>query len=84
MVKGLSQIFAAGPAVVDGLGEAYKGGRGQSRGSEGGARRQRDPHPQRGWSMTKVASEGRSPSPARGISSAFMPEYVGQPARRSA
>ncbi|MFN4021107.1 MAG: carboxyl transferase domain-containing protein, partial [Erythrobacter sp.] len=26
MVKGLSQIFAAGPAVVDGLGEAYKGG----------------------------------------------------------
>ena len=25
MVKGLSQIFAAGPAVVDGLGESYKG-----------------------------------------------------------
>ena len=25
MVKGLSQLFAAGPAVVDGLGESYKG-----------------------------------------------------------
>ena len=25
MVRGLSQIFAAGPAVVDGLGEHYKG-----------------------------------------------------------
>jgi acetyl-CoA carboxylase carboxyltransferase component len=51
MVRGLSQIFAAGPAVVDGLGESYKGS------DEAFAR-------------------------ARHFL-AFMPEHVGQLARRS-
>ncbi len=32
----------------------------------------------------EVASEAVRPSPARGMFLSFMPEYVGQPARRSA
>ncbi|TAD80473.1 MAG: methylmalonyl-CoA carboxyltransferase, partial [Sphingomonadales bacterium] len=82
MVKGLSQIFAAGPAVVDGLGDAYKGGAAnheEAKEALGGSAI----HTRNGVVDDEVASEAEAFARARHFLS-FMPEYVGQPARRSA
>lgn len=80
MVRGLSQIFAAGPAVVDGLGESYKGAADHQQAKEelGGS----DIHTRNGVVDDEVASEAEAFARARHFLS-FMPEYVGQPARRS-
>ncbi len=81
MVRGLSQLFAAGPAVVDGLGESYKGAADQQQAKEelGGV----DIHTRNGVVDDEVASEAEAFARARHFLS-FMPEYVGQSARRSA
>lgn len=81
MVKGLSQIFAAGPAVVDGLGEAWKGdavNHEEAKEALGGS----TIHTRNGVVDDEVASEAEAFARARHFLS-FMPEYVGQPARRS-
>ena len=80
MVKGLSQIFAAGPAVVDGLGEAYKGPEDHSQAKEdlGGS----GIHTRNGVIDDEVSSEAEAFARARHFLS-FMPEHVGQLARRS-
>ncbi len=80
MVRGLSQLFAAGPAVVDGLGEGYKGSQdpGEAKEALGGV----DIHTRNGVVDDEVASEAEAFARARHFLS-FMPEYVGQSARRS-
>ncbi len=80
MVKGLSQIFAAGPAVVDGLGASYKGPDDHQRAKEelGGS----DIHTRNGVVDDEVGSETEAFARARHFLS-FMPEYVGQHARRT-
>jgi propionyl-CoA carboxylase beta chain len=81
MVRGLSQIFAAGPAVVDALGEAWKdedaANHEQAKENLGGS----DIHTRNGVVDDEVASEAEAFARARHFLS-FMPEYVGQPARR--
>jgi len=81
MVRGLSQLFAAGPAVVDGLGEGYKGASDHQQAKEelGGV----DIHTRNGVVDDEVGSEAEAFARARHFLS-FMPEYVGQPAHRSA
>ncbi|WP_341712867.1 carboxyl transferase domain-containing protein [Erythrobacter sp.] len=81
MVKGLSQIFAAGPAVVDGLGESYKGPEDHQRAKEelGGS----EIHTRNGVVDDEVASEAEAFARARHFLG-FMPEHVGQLARRAA
>ncbi len=81
MVRGLSQLFAAGPAVVDGLGDSYKGAADHQQAKEelGGV----DIHTRNGVVDDEVASEAEAFARARHFLG-FMPEYVGQPARRSA
>ncbi|MBX7513507.1 methylmalonyl-CoA carboxyltransferase [Qipengyuania sp. GH38] len=80
MVKGLSQIFAAGPAVVDGLGDSYKGSTDHNQAKEdlGGS----GIHTRNGVIDDEVASEAEAFARARHFLS-FMPEHVGQFARRS-
>ncbi|MBW3167406.1 acyl-CoA carboxylase subunit beta [Qipengyuania flava] len=80
MVKGLSQIFAAGPAVVDGLGESYKGSVDHQQAKEdlGGSAI----HTRNGVIDDEVASEAEAFARARHFLS-FMPEHVGQLARRA-
>lgn len=80
MVRGLSQIFAAGPAVVDGLGESYKGPEDHNAAKEnlGGS----DIHTRNGVVDDEVASEAEAFARARHFLT-FMPEHVGQLARRS-
>ncbi len=80
MVKGLSQIFAAGPAVVDGLGESYKGSTNHSQAKEdlGGS----GIHTRNGVVDDEAGSEAEAFARARHFLS-FMPEHVGQLARRS-
>ena len=82
MVRGLSQIFAAGPAVVDGLGAAYKGDAAsheQAKENLGGS----DIHTRNGVVDDEVGSEAEAFARARYFLS-FMPEHVGQLARRAA
>ena len=80
MVRGLSQIFAAGPAVVDGLGASYKSAADHQQAKEdlGGS----DIHTRNGVVDDEVASEAEAFARARHFLS-FMPEHVGQLARRS-
>ena len=81
MVRGLSQIFAAGPAVVDGLGESYRDGSStheEAKENLGGS----DIHTRNGVVDDEVASEDEAFARARHFLS-FMPEYVGQHARRA-
>ena len=80
MVRGLSQIFAAGPAVVDGLGESYRGSADHQQAKEdlGGS----GIHTRDGVVDDEVASEAEAFARARHFLS-FMPEHVGQLARRS-
>ena len=80
MVKGLSQIFAAGPAVVDGLGENYRGSDDHAQAKEdlGGS----GIHTRNGVIDDEVASEAEAFARARHFLS-FMPEHVGQHARRT-
>jgi hypothetical protein len=54
MVKGLSQLFAAGPAVVDGLGEGYKGSTDHQQAKESLSMRK--------WGARKKLSPGRGGS----------------------
>ena len=83
MVRGLSQIFAAGPAVVDALGDAWK--------DEGSANHEEAKealggsaiHTRNGVVDDEVASEAEAFARARRFLS-FMPEHVGQVPRRSA
>ncbi|MXO62558.1 acyl-CoA carboxylase subunit beta [Qipengyuania oceanensis] len=80
MVKGLSQIFAAGPAVVDGLGDAWKDGAAsheEAKENLGGS----GIHTRNGVVDDEVASEAEAFARARHFLS-FMPEHVGQLARR--
>ena len=81
MVRGLSQLFAAGPAVVDGLGAAYKSAEDHQQAKEelGGV----DIHTRNGVVDDEVASEEEAFARARYFLS-FMPEYAGQHARRVA
>jgi propionyl-CoA carboxylase beta chain len=81
MVRGLSQIFAAGPAVVDALGDAYKDGsvsHQEAKESLGGS----DIHTRNGVVDDEVASEEEAFARARHFLS-FMPEHVDQLARRA-
>ena len=81
MVRGLSQIFAAGPAVVEGLGEAYRDGatsHEQAKENLGGS----EIHTRNGVVDDEVSSEAEAFARARHFLS-FMPEHVGQLARRS-
>ena len=80
MVRGLSQIFAAGPAVVDGLGEKYRSAADHQQAKEelGGS----DIHTRNGVVDDEVASEAEAFARARHFL-AFMPEHVGQLARRA-
>jgi propionyl-CoA carboxylase beta chain len=83
MVRGLSQIFAAGPAVVDAMGTAWKdegsANHEQAKEALGGS----SIHTRNGVVDDEVASEAEAFARARHFLS-FMPEYVGQPARRLA
>ncbi|AOL22682.1 propionyl-CoA carboxylase beta chain [Erythrobacter litoralis] len=81
MVKGLSQIFAAGPAVVEAMGEAYRDGSGNREDAKealGGSAI----HTRNGVVDDEVASEAEAFARARHFLS-FMPEHVGQLARRA-
>jgi len=81
MVRGLSQIFAAGPAVVDAMGEAWKdeaASHEEAKESLGGSAI----HTRNGVVDDEVASEAEAFARARHFLG-FMPEYVGQLARRS-
>ncbi len=80
MVRGLSQIFAAGPAVVDAMGSQYEQPKDHNEAKEslGGA----DIHTRNGVVDDEVASEAEAIARARHFL-AFMPEHVGQLARRS-
>ena len=81
MVRGLSQIFAAGPAVVDGLGDGYRGPADHQQAKEdlGGSAI----HTRNGVVDDEVGSEAEAFARARHFLS-FMPEYAGQAARRTA
>jgi propionyl-CoA carboxylase beta chain len=81
MVKGLSQLFAAGPAVVDGLGEGYKGpaDHQQAKESLGGS----DIHTRNGVIDDEVASEAEAFARARRFLS-YLPSNVGKLAARAA
>ncbi|MCT2559860.1 methylmalonyl-CoA carboxyltransferase [Tsuneonella sp. YG55] len=81
MVRGLSQIFAAGPAVVDALGEAWKDDASQDHEAAKEALGGSAIHTRNGVVDDEVASEAEAFARARHFLS-FMPEYVGQPARR--
>ena len=80
MVRGLSQIFAAGPAVVDGLGESYRGSTDHNQAKEdlGGS----GIHTRNGVVDDEVASEAEAFARARHFLS-FMPEHVGALAART-
>ena len=80
MVRGLSQLFAAGPAVVDGLGEAYKSAEDHQQAKEelGGV----DIHTRNGVVDDEVVTEAEAFARARHFLS-FMPEHVGDHARRA-
>ncbi len=80
MVRGLSQIFAAGPAVVDGLGESYKGADDHNQAKEdlGGSAI----HTRNGVVDDEVGSEAEAFARARHFLS-FMPEHVGRLAARA-
>ncbi|MFL0355703.1 acyl-CoA carboxylase subunit beta [Erythrobacter sp. GH1-10] len=80
MVRGLSQIFAAGPAVVGAMGASYEQNADHARAKEelGGA----DIHTRNGVVDDEVGSEAEAFARARHFLS-FMPEHVGQLARRS-
>ena len=80
MVKGLSQLFAAGPAVVDAMGDAWKGDPTNAMDAKealGGS----GVHTRNGVVDDEVASEAEAFARARHFLS-FMPEHVGQLARR--
>lgn len=79
MVRDLSQLFAAGPAVVNAMGEGFEQPADHSEAKEslGGA----DIHTRNGVIDDEVASEEEAFARARHFLS-FMPEYVGQHARR--
>lgn len=80
MVRGLSQIFAAGPAVVDAMGDAWKDGAANHEDAKealGGSAI----HTRNGVVDDEVASEAEAFARARHFLS-FMPEYAGQAARR--
>ncbi|MEM6475644.1 MAG: carboxyl transferase domain-containing protein [Pseudomonadota bacterium] len=81
MVKGLSQIFAAGPAVVSAMGSDYEQPADHNEAKEmlGGS----DIHTRNGVVDDEVASEAEAFARARHFLS-FMPEHVGQLARRAA
>ncbi len=80
MVRGLSQIFAAGPAVVGAMGRGHEQSKDHEAAKEalGGA----EIHTRNGVVDDEVGSEAEAFARARHFLS-FMPEYVGQPARRS-
>jgi len=80
MVRGLSQLFAAGPAVVDAMGSDYEGPKDPAAAKEelGGV----DIHTRNGVVDDEVASEAEAFARARHFLS-FMPEHVGQHARRA-
>ncbi|MEE4205116.1 MAG: carboxyl transferase domain-containing protein [Erythrobacter sp.] len=81
MVKGLSQIFAAGPAVVEAMGEAYRDASGNHEDAKealGGSAI----HTRNGVVDDEVASEAEAFARARHFLS-FMPEHVGQLAARA-
>ncbi|MGX7953177.1 acyl-CoA carboxylase subunit beta [Tsuneonella sp. HG249] len=81
MVRGLSQIFAAGPAVVDAMGDSWKGGAANHEDAKealGGSAI----HTRNGVVDDEVASEAEAFARARHFLS-FMPEYVGQIPHRS-
>ncbi len=80
MVRGLSQIFAAGPAVVGAMGRGHEQPEDHEAAKEalGGA----EIHTRNGVVDDEVGSEAEAFARARHFLS-FMPEYVGQPARRS-
>ncbi|MFM5895314.1 MAG: acyl-CoA carboxylase subunit beta, partial [Novosphingobium sp.] len=82
MVRGLSQIFAAGPAVVDAMGAAWKDGGSANHEEAKEALGGSDIHTRNGVVDDEVASEAEAFARARHFLS-FMPEYVGQPARRT-
>lgn len=82
MVRGLSQIFAAGPAVVDAMGSAWKDGGSANHEEAKEALGGSDIHTRNGVVDDEVASEVEAFARARHFLS-FMPEYVGQPARRT-
>lgn len=81
MVRGLSQIFAAGPAVVGAMGANYEQPENHEDAKEalGGA----SIHTRNGVVDDEVASEAEAFARARHFLS-FMPEHVGQLARREA
>ena len=81
MVRGLSQLFAAGPAVVDAMGTGHQQPKDHDEAKEslGGA----DIHTRNGVVDDETASEGEAFARARHFLS-FMPEYAGQAARRIA
>jgi propionyl-CoA carboxylase beta chain len=80
MVRGLSQVFAAGPAVVDAMGSDFEQNSDHAAAKEelGGA----DIHTRNGVVDDEVASEAEAFARARHFLS-FMPEYAGQHARRA-
>ena len=80
MVRGLSQMFAAGPAVVDGLGASYKSAADHQQAKEelGGS----NIHTRNGVVDDEVSSEAEAFARARHFLS-FMPEYAGHAARRA-
>jgi len=80
MVRGLSQLFAAGPAVVDAMGSEYEQPKDHNEAKEslGGA----DIHTRNGVVDDEVGSEAEAFARARHFLS-FMPEHVGQLARRA-
>ena len=73
MVRGLSQVFAAGPAVVEAIGEA------SDKESLGGS----DIHTRNGVVDDEVASEYEAFAAARRFLS-YLPSSVGEPAPRTA
>ncbi|MEO0690320.1 MAG: carboxyl transferase domain-containing protein [Pseudomonadota bacterium] len=81
MVRGLSQIFAAGPAVVSAMGSDYEQptDHGEAKEALGGS----EIHTRNGVIDDEVASEAEAFARARHFFS-FMPEHVGQLARRAA
>ena len=78
MVKGLSQLFAAGPAVVDAL-PGQSGGEANDKESLGGSAI----HTRNGVVDDEVASEAEAFARARRFLS-YLPSRVGQPAPRTA
>lgn len=82
MVKGLSQLFAAGPAVVDGLGDSYKDGSAsheEAKESLGGS----EIHTRNGVVDDEVGSEAEAFQRARRFLS-YLPGHVGSLAARAA